>query len=75
MVSECPRFGIVTISVSPGLPVSVPASSVITWSGDVTTRLVEDPQIYEVMLPLGNERGHLIRLEGNGRVLVEQTSP
>ena len=64
-----------TISVSPGLPVSVPASSVITWSGEVTTRVVEDPQIYEVMLPLGNEHGQLIRLEGNGRVLVEQTSP
>ena len=64
-----------TISVSPGLPVSVPASSVITWSGNVTTRVVEDPQIYEMMLPLGNERAQLIRLEGNGRVLVEQTSP
>lgn len=64
-----------TISVTPGLPVSVPASSVITWSGDVTTRVVEDPQIYEVMLPLASERAQLIRLEGNGRVLVEQTSP
>ena len=64
-----------TISVSPGLPVSVPASSVITWSGDVTTRVVEDPQIYEVMLPRADERSQLIRLEGNGRVLVEQTSP
>ena len=64
-----------TISVTPGLPVSVPASSVITWSGDVSTRVVEDPQIYEVMLPLASERAQLIRLEGNGRVLVEQTSP
>jgi hypothetical protein len=27
------------------------------------------------MLPLGSERKQLIRLEGNGRVLVEQTSP
>ena len=64
-----------TISVTPGLPVSVPASSVITWSGEVTPRLVEDRQIYEVMLPLGGAAGQLIRLEGSGRVLVEQTSP
>ena len=63
-----------TISVTPGLPVSVPASSVITWSGDVTPRIVEDPQIYEVMLSQGGRRAELIRLEGNGRVLVEQTS-
>jgi uncharacterized protein (AIM24 family) len=65
-----------TISVTPGLPVSVPASSVITWSGEVTPRLVEDRQIYEVMLPLGTgASGQLLRLEGSGRVLVEQTSP
>ncbi|HEY6546846.1 MAG TPA: AIM24 family protein, partial [Vicinamibacteria bacterium] len=65
-----------TISVTPGLPVSVPASSVITWSGEVTPRLVEDRQIYEVMLPLGSgSAGQLVRLEGSGRVLVEQTSP
>jgi uncharacterized protein (AIM24 family) len=64
-----------TISVTPGLPVSVPASSVITWSGEVKPRLVEDRQIYEVMLPLGGATGQLIRLEGSGRVLVEQTSP
>jgi uncharacterized protein (AIM24 family) len=63
-----------TIAVTPGLPVSVPASSVITWSGEVNPKIVEDRQIYEVMLPQGGERAELIRLEGNGRVLVEQTS-
>jgi hypothetical protein len=63
-----------TIAVTPGLPVSVPAHSVITWTGDVTPRVVEDRQIYEVMLPQSSERAELIRLEGSGRVLVEQTS-
>ena len=37
------------LSVTPDLPVSVPASSVITWSGDLVARVVEDRQIYEVM--------------------------
>src|SRR6266436_5747628 len=39
------------LTVSPGLPVSVPAASVILWSGEVQPHLVEDPQIYEIMLP------------------------
>ena len=30
------------LAVTPGLPVSVPAASVITWSGDLTPRLVDD---------------------------------
>ena len=64
-----------TIAVTPGLPVSVPASSVISWSGEVTPRVVDDKQIYEVMLPLGSDLDSLLRLEGSGRVLVEQTSP
>ena len=62
------------LTVSPGLPVSVPASSVILWSGEVRPHLVEDPQIYEVMLPAGTPAGSLIRLEGSGRVLVEQST-
>jgi len=62
------------LTVSPGLPVSVPASSVILWSGDVRPHLVEDPQIYEIMLPPGTPAGSLIRLEGSGRVLVEQST-
>jgi tetratricopeptide (TPR) repeat protein len=63
-----------TLSVTPGLPVSVPASSVITWSGEVSPRIVDDQQIYEVMLPLQKDRAQLVRLEGSGRVLVEQTT-
>ncbi|HSB60652.1 MAG TPA: tetratricopeptide repeat protein [Vicinamibacteria bacterium] len=62
------------MAVTPGLPVSVPASSVVLWSGDVRPRLVEDPQLYEIMLPAGGPAGSLIRLEGAGRVLVEQAA-
>jgi Flp pilus assembly protein TadD/uncharacterized protein (AIM24 family) len=61
------------LSVTPGLPVSVPSSSVILWSGSLTPRLVEDPQIFAMMLPAGAAAGSLIRLEGSGRILVEQS--
>jgi tetratricopeptide (TPR) repeat protein len=59
------------LTVSPDLPVSVPSSSIITWSGDITPQLVEDSSLYEVMLP-GATLGSVVRLEGNGRLLVEQ---
>jgi Flp pilus assembly protein TadD len=61
------------LSVTPELPVSVPSTSVITWSGALTPRVVEDRQLYEVMLPADTHAGPLVRLEGTGRVLVEQT--
>lgn len=59
------------LSVTPDLPVSVPASSIITWSGRITAQAVEDRQVYEVMLP-GRKNDRLVRLEGSGRLLVEQ---
>jgi uncharacterized protein (AIM24 family) len=61
------------LSVTPGLPVSVPSTSVVLWSGSLTPRLVEDPQIFAMMLPAGAAAGSLIRLEGSGRILVEQS--
>jgi uncharacterized protein (AIM24 family) len=62
------------LPVTPDLPVSVPASSVITWSGGVTPRVIDDQQLYAVMAPSGKHTGPLIRLEGTGRVLVEQAA-
>jgi Flp pilus assembly protein TadD/uncharacterized protein (AIM24 family) len=62
------------LGVTPALPVSVPASSVILWSGELQPRLVEDPRLYEIMLPAGAPTGSLLRLEGTGRVLVEQSA-
>ncbi len=63
------------LSVTPGLPVSVPAASVITWSGDLIPRLVDDPQIHAVMLHSEARANTLLRLEGSGRILVEQAVP
>jgi tetratricopeptide (TPR) repeat protein/uncharacterized protein (AIM24 family) len=61
------------LPVTPELPVSVPASSVITWSGGITPRIIDDQQIQAVMAPSsGAKAGAVIRLEGIGRVLVEQ---
>jgi uncharacterized protein (AIM24 family) len=62
-----------SLAVTPGLPVSVPSSSIITWSGPLLPQLVRDEQIIEAMLPGGQGRP-LIRLEGSGRVLVEQAT-
>jgi hypothetical protein len=62
------------LTVRPGQPVSVPASSVIMWTGALTAHVVDDPQVYEVVLPSAAVGGRLLRLEGSGRVLVEQAS-
>jgi len=59
------------LTVSPDLPVSLPAASVISWSGDLVARVVVDRQIYEVM-QVTEGAGRVLRLEGDGRVLVEQ---
>jgi uncharacterized protein (AIM24 family) len=61
------------LPVTPELPVSVPARSIISWTGNVTPTLVEDHQLREVMLaPGADRRAALLRLEGKGRLLVEQ---
>ena len=60
------------LSVTPDLPVSVPSGSVITWSGDVRPHAVNDQQLYELMQPASAQKGPLLRLEGEGRLLVEQ---
>ena len=63
------------LPVTPDLPVSVPASSIISWSGGVVPHIVDDQQIYAVMAPSsGAHPGPVIRLEGTGRVLVEQAT-
>jgi Tfp pilus assembly protein PilF/uncharacterized protein (AIM24 family) len=59
------------LTVTADLPVSLPAASVISWSGTLVARVVEDRQIYEVM-HVQQGAGRVLRLEGEGRVLVEQ---
>jgi uncharacterized protein (AIM24 family) len=61
------------LTVRPGLPVSVPASSVIMWTGTLAPRVVDDPEVYAAMLPSAAAGTRLLRLEGTGRILVEQS--
>ncbi len=62
------------LTVNPGLPVSVPAPSVIMWTGDLQPHVVDDPEVYAVVLPSAAGSGRILRLEGTGRILVEQTA-
>jgi hypothetical protein len=56
--------------VAPDMPVVVPAASVISWSGNVTAKVVEDRQVYQVMMPAAANLP-VLRLEGAGRILTE----
>jgi uncharacterized protein (AIM24 family) len=60
------------LTVTPELPVSLPFDSVVSWSAGLTPHRVEDAQLREVLLPADGRTRELIRLEGSGRVLVEQ---
>jgi uncharacterized protein (AIM24 family) len=59
------------LSVSPEMPVSVAAHTLIMWTGALQASRVVDAQLSEA---LASPRGDasMIRLEGSGRVLVEQ---
>jgi hypothetical protein len=61
----------ISLTVTPAMPVSVPSPSIITWKGELTAHVVDDRQLYEVVLRPGGP-GALVRLEGTGRLLVEQ---
>jgi Flp pilus assembly protein TadD/uncharacterized protein (AIM24 family) len=60
------------LSVTPDLPASVPMVSLISWSGDLRPTLVDDPRVYEALVAPGTSPPALLRLDGTGRVLVEQ---
>ena len=63
----------IALTVTPDLPVWVPSASVISWSGELMPQVVDDRQLYELMLPEGpNRTGCLVRLAGTGRLLLEQ---
>jgi uncharacterized protein (AIM24 family) len=63
------------LAVKPDLPVSVPTSSVIMWTGRLAPHVVSDPDVYAVVLASAAGSGRLLRLEGTGQVVVEQASP
>ena len=62
------------LTVKPGQPVSVPASSVIMWTGELVPHVVDDPRGLRGGPGLGHGPGRLLRLEGTGRILVEQAA-
>jgi len=61
-----------TLDVRADLPVSVPATAIICWTGALVPRVVQDRHLYEVMMASPDRPGPLLRLEGTGRLLVEQ---
>jgi uncharacterized protein (AIM24 family)/Tfp pilus assembly protein PilF len=62
------------LTVRPAQPVSVPASSVIMWTGSLIPHVVQDPEVYAVVLASSTGGARLLRLEGTGRILVEQAT-
>lgn len=60
------------LSVEPDLPVSIPAASVVTWSGTLAATLVADPQLFESAAAPPSSGLAWLRFAGRGRVLVEQ---
>ena len=61
------------LSVQKPYPVNVSTQSLISWSGDLTPTIVEDEALAELMLP-GSGTGMNLRLEGEGRVMMEKLS-
>ena len=63
------------LTVKPGLPVSVPASSVIMWTGELVPHVVDDPEIYAVLLrSAGSAPAGSSGSRAPGRILVEQAA-
>jgi uncharacterized protein (AIM24 family) len=62
------------LTVKPGVPVSVPTPSLIMWTGALVPHLVDDPEVYAVVMAPASAPGRMVRLEGSGRVLVEQAT-
>src|SRR3990172_2462003 len=61
------------LSVQKPYPVNVSTGSVISWSGELTPTIVEDEALAELMLP-GSGSEINLRLEGEGRVMMEKLS-
>ena len=62
------------ITVQKDYPVNVSSASLISWSGNLTPTLVQDEALAEIMQP-GPEAGVNLRLEGDGKVLMEKSAP
>jgi uncharacterized protein (AIM24 family) len=61
------------LTVQKPYPVNVSTSSIISWSGELLPTIVDDEALAELMLP-GTGAGMNLRLEGEGRVMMEKLS-
>jgi uncharacterized protein (AIM24 family) len=62
------------LTVQKPYPVNVSSSSLISWTGELAPTIVEDEALAEIMLP-SSGHGVNLRLEGEGRVMMEKSSP
>ncbi len=62
------------LTVQKAYPVNVSSSSLISWAGELNPTIVEDEALAEIMLP-GPAKGVNLRLVGEGRVMMEKSSP
>jgi hypothetical protein len=62
------------LTVRPGMPVSVSALSLIMWTGALEPHVVDDPEVYAVVMARAGAPGRMLRLEGSGQILVEQAA-
>ncbi len=62
------------LTVQKPYPVNVSSSSLISWTGELAPTIVEDEALAEIMLP-GSAEGVNLRLEGEGRLMMEKSSP
>ena len=62
------------MEVQTDYPVNVSSTSLISWSGNLTPTLVEDEALAAIMQP-GPEAGVTLRLEGDGKVMMEKSAP
>ena len=62
------------LTVQKPYPVNVSSSSLISWTSELAPTIVEDEALAEIMLP-GPAQGVNLRLEGEGLVMMEKSSP
>ena len=65
---------VLVLTVQEDYPINVSSSNLIAWSGDLSPVIVNDQAIAELMLPSASS-GPNVRLEGNGKVMMEKSAP
>ena len=68
------RSALAVKSAVAAVAIMAAASSVIMWTGELLPHEVDDPEVFAVVLASSATSGRLFRLEGTGRVLVEQAA-